>query len=310
MEGVVDFHLRKIFAAIGGIDACVTEFVRVTDHLLPERVFFKYCPELKEENRYFTVNDKTHTCLPIRIQLLGSQPAVLAENAAKAAELGAIGIDLNFGCPAKTVNRHRGGACLLDETTLLYNIVRDVRQSVPSHLPVTAKIRLGNHDRLKFIDNALAIEAAGATELFIHARTRADAYKPPAHWACIAEAKTQLAIPIVANGEIWTKADYQQCHTDSGCDDIMIGRGLLANPSLALEIKAVNPAMSWNDIRDWLDLFFCETSQAYPNKFLGNRVKQWLHYMKQHFPEAARLFEQIKRSRDFDTIRQAIKLAS
>jgi len=101
MEGVIDSPMRRLLTDIGGYDRCVTEFVRVTDVLLPERVFFRICPELAEGCR-------TASGTPIFVQLLGGQADALAVNAVRAAELGAAGIDLNFGCPAKTVNRSDG----------------------------------------------------------------------------------------------------------------------------------------------------------------------------------------------------------
>src|SRR5207244_3542550 len=108
MEGVLDWVLRELLSDVGGVDRMVTEFVRVTDRLLPDHVFHKYCPELNQGGR-------TRSGIPVFIQLLGGQAGPLAENARRAVELGAPGIDLNFGCPAKTVNRHDGGAALLTE---------------------------------------------------------------------------------------------------------------------------------------------------------------------------------------------------
>lgn len=312
MEGVVDFHLRKLYAYIGGIDTCVTEFVRVNEHTLPRRVFTNRCPELIPKNRQFTINSSPVSSIPIRVQLLGSDPTVLANNAKKAATEGAIGIDLNFGCPAKTVNRSRGGACLLDETRLLFDIVSAVREAVPSKIPVTAKIRLGYNDRLSYLDNAIAIEKAGADELFVHARSKADGYKPPAYWHLIANIRAKLSIPVIANGEIWTLDDYINCKTQSGCSDFMLGRGLLANPGLAKEIKAYETAKTvsptpWAEVLGLLTHFFEETSQAYPAKYMGNRVKQWLHYLRLHYPEAGQLFEQIKREKQKHTIMRLLE---
>src|SRR5688572_10641047 len=170
MEGVVDHHLRRLYARIGGIDLCTTEFIRVTQTRLPEKVFRSFCPELHEP-----------LVVPVRIQLLGSDPAMLAWNAHRAAILGAVGIDLNFGCPAKTVNQNRGGACLLQEPELLYDIVHQVRQAVPAAVPVTAKMRLGYGARTGYVQNARALADAGSAELVVHGRSKADGYKPPAY---------------------------------------------------------------------------------------------------------------------------------
>lgn len=128
MEGVADYWLRQILTQVGGYDWCVTEFVRVSGRLLPPSVFYRWCPELKQDA-------KTLSGTPVHVQLLGSDPACMAENAARAVELGAPAIDLNFGCPAKTVNRHSGGAVILDTPELLYRITHAVRQAVPAHYP-------------------------------------------------------------------------------------------------------------------------------------------------------------------------------
>src|SRR5690606_39188939 len=108
-------------------------------------------------------------------------------NAMEAVRAGARSIDLNFGCPAKTVNRHEGGACLLRQPERVHAIVKAVREALPLSVPVSAKIRLGYEDRSTYLENALAIAEAGADELTVHARSKADGYKPPAYWSYIGE---------------------------------------------------------------------------------------------------------------------------
>ncbi len=313
MEGVVDHHLRHILTKIGGLDLCVTEFVRVCDTRLPEKVFKRYSPELLVNNPEYAANkpELLAALCPTRVQLLGSNAEMLAYNAAKAARLGAPGIDLNFGCPAKTVNKHRGGACLLQEPETLYAIVHAVRSAVPKHIPVTAKIRLGYEDRSGYVENAQAIEAAGANELIVHARSKTDGYKPPAYWELIGQIRLATTITVVANGEIWSVDDYQRCRELSGCEDFMLGRGLLARPDLACAIRAKHHGsehreMPWPEVAQALLDFFLLTSSAYPAKYMGNRAKQWLFYLQKHYPEASQLFQKIKKSRDFATIEQAI----
>lgn len=299
MEGVVDHTLRRLYSEIGGIDLCVTEFIRVTHTCLPEKVFRRYCPELLNP-----IN------MPVRVQLLGSDPETLAYNARKAALLGAPAIDLNFGCPAKTVNKNRGGACLLQEPNLLHDIVARVRREVPADIPVTAKIRLGYDRREHYIENAQALAAAGAAELVVHARSKHDGYQPPAYWPCIAEIRQAVTIPVVANGEIWSVEDYLQCKEQSGCTDFMLGRGLLARPDLALAIKNAEhglpvDAMPWLEVAEKLHRFHTDTLAVYPQKYCGNRLKQWLMYLQRQYPEAQALFNSIKKSRCAETIEAA-----
>lgn len=300
MDGVGDHVMRAILTSFGGIDLCVTEFIRVNDHVLPNRVFTSYCPELLPD----AVLQLNTTSVPVRVQLLGSDPKMLAQNARKAAELGAVGVDLNFGCPAKTVNKHRGGACLLNETALLYEIVSEVRAAVPEHIPVTAKIRLGYEDRSSYLQNAIAIEKAGASELVVHARSKTDGYNPPAYWSYIAEINEAVKIPVVANGEIWSVEDFLRCKSESKSGDFMIGRGLLAKPDLAFNIKAEVEGreyrdLCWQDITRKLHEFFIMSSHNTAPKHCGSRLKQWLYYLKRNYPEADQMFEKIKRVRDF-----------
>ncbi len=310
MEGVVDHHMRYILSLLGGIDLCVTEFIRITDHTLPRRVFLKSCPELTPSNEKQQLTpEKYGAVCPTRVQLLGSNPGAIALNAKKAAKLGAPAIDLNFGCPAKTVNRNRGGACLLDETHLIFSIVQETRKQVPKETPVTVKIRLGYEQRDSYIQNAKAIEKAGANELVVHARSKRDGYNPPAYWSCIKEIRETISIPVIANGEIWTVEDYIECAEKTGCDNFMLGRGLLARPDLGLAIKAQLKGedyehLSWQNIAKLLHMFFLQTSKCYNKKHMGNRVKQWLFYLKRNYVEANQLFDQIKKSKDFHFINQ------
>src|SRR5450830_1222040 len=247
MEGLLDFVLRDILTRVGGIDRCVSEFIRVTNTLLPDRVFIRVVPELLNGGR-------TYAGVPVRAQLLGSDPVCMAENAACLAALGPDGVDLNFGCPAKVVNRHGGGAALLDEPELLAAIVSAVRRAVPDHIPVSAKMRLGYSDDSRAVECALAIAGGGANELVVHARTKAQAYRPPAYWERIADIRAVVQIPVVANGEIWTVEDAHRCREESGCDSLMLGRGMVTNPGVALAIQAAtagpdsSPA-PWGNVR-------------------------------------------------------------
>ncbi|OZY84587.1 tRNA dihydrouridine(16) synthase DusC [Cellvibrio mixtus] len=293
MEGVVEHHVRDILTRIGGLDGCVTEFIRVTDQKLPYKVFYKYAQELESDC-------KTPNGTPVRVQLLGSKPEPMAINAQELVNYGAKAIDLNFGCPAKTVNAHEGGACLLRTPDRVYAIIKAVRDAVPRAIPVTAKIRLGFEDRSSYMDNARAVEAAGADELTVHARSKVDGYKPPAYWHYIADIRAELKIPVVGNGEIWTVEDYLRCREQSGGADVMLGRGLLACPDLARQIKAhvqgedYTP-LTWAEICAMLYRYYALTTPLYCERNCGNRVKQWLMYLSRQYPQATVFFEAIKR---------------
>lgn len=295
MEGVVNARMRALLTTVGGIDRCVTEFVRVTDRLLPAKVFHRLCPELLD-------GGTTPSGTPVYLQLLGSEPGAMGDNAGRAAELGAPGVDTNFGCPAKCVNRHQGGSILLDEPDLIHAIVVAMRQSIPSQVPLTVKIRLGYQDHNRLLENIDAIASAGAAEITIHARTRDDGYKPPAFWDKIAAVhRRQLnGANIIANGEVWTPEHYWQCRQDSHCDDVMLGRGLLARPDLARHIKAQQAGdnyqpMPWEHALDLVDSLFEDSLLTCAPRHVGGPLKQWLGYLRRHYQEADQLFAAIKR---------------
>ena len=230
MEGVVDFKMRQLLTDLGGFDLCVTEFVRVVEDTLPERVFHRYCPELK-------TGGYTRAGTPVRIQLLGQVADALAANAVKAIRLGSHGIDLNFGCPAKTVNKSKGGAVLLKDPEHMYEIIKAVRDAVDPCHEVSAKIRLGFDDDSNSQEIVDAVVSAGASSLAIHARTKRDGYNPPAYWEKIPPLIKDKNISVVANGEIWQVEDAMLCQKRSHCQDLMLGRGALAMPDLAKQIK-------------------------------------------------------------------------
>ncbi|WP_018151872.1 tRNA dihydrouridine synthase [Leeia oryzae] len=294
MEGVADHLMRDQMTRLSDVDWCVTEFMRVTDTLLPPRHFYRVMPELKN-------GSKTPAGVPVRAQLLGSDPVCMAENAARVAELGSPAVDLNFGCPAKIVNRHRGGAVLLDEPDVLYDIVSTVRRAVPAATPVTAKMRLGVKDTALTLDCAAALESAGVSELVVHARTKVDGYKPPAHWEWIARIADHIHIPVIANGEIWSADDYVRCKQVSGLADVMIGRGLLSRPDLAWQIRrrmggqtSDRSSVYWPDLIPVFEDYFRQICAKVEPKHAAGRFKQWVGYLRKGYPEANAFFMDIR----------------
>ncbi|WP_417618239.1 tRNA-dihydrouridine synthase [Oceanisphaera sp.] len=299
MEGVLDHLMRDLLTRINPFDLCVTEFIRVVDMRLPPRVFYRLCPELRQGCR-------TPAGTPVRIQLLGQEPDWLAENADQACLLGAEGIDLNFGCPAKTVNKHRGGAALLADSEQLYRIAKAVRAAVPAHLPVSAKIRLGLEDRDSYLENSQALAEGGISELAVHARSKRDGYRPPAHWPLVADIRAALAIPVVINGEIWNAGQAQLAQAQSQCRDVMLGRGALALPNLAATIKNDTAPMSWDQVIELLLDYSALEVEGDKGVYYPNRIKQWLNFLKLQYPQAQTLFGQVRTLKHTDDIRSTL----
>lgn len=311
MEGVLDHLMRDLLTKVGGYDLCVTEFVRVVEQTISDRAFYRYCPELKNANAY---GSTTEAGTPVRVQLLGQNPICMADNAAKVIELGSHGVDINFGCPSKMVNNNRGGAILLKDPENLYQIVSAVKKTVPADAIVSAKIRLGYEDKSLAIENAQAIEAAGANELTVHARTKTEGYKPPAHWQWIAKIKQNITIPVIANGDIFTLSDAKKCREISTCTDIMVGRGALMMPNLAQLIKgegsdAAHPKVSvmpWHEVQALLLEYTRFETYGDKSKYYPNRIKQWLKYLKLQYTEADELFQEIRTLKTTEAISQKL----
>jgi|TARA_B110000503_G_scaffold31505_2_gene50891 tRNA-dihydrouridine synthase C len=304
MEGLADNILRDCLTQIGGIDLCVTEFIRVTTQLLPPKVFHRLCPELAN-------GCKTPAGIPVRIQLLGSDPEALAANAVRALELGSPGIDLNFGCPAKTVNRSQGGAVLLQEPERVAHIIATVRHAIGDDAWLSAKMRLGFATKDLALENAQRIQGAGANELTVHARTKVEGYRPPAHWQWIKKIRQVVEIPVIANGEVWTPQDYAACRKASGSEDVMVGRGLVWKPDLALQIRhqrAGQPVQEWSwpalvpTVLYFIDLVDAQVAV----KFQDARVKQWLKLLGRVYPQANACFEQGKRLKTLNELRSLV----
>jgi tRNA-dihydrouridine synthase C len=203
-------------------------------------------------------------------------------------------VDLNFGCPAKVVNRHGGGAALLDEPELMHRILREVCRTVPAGTVVSAKMRLGTQDDARAVECAQALAEGGAMELVVHGRTKLQGYRPPAYWDRIGAIREAVAVPVVANGEIWTVDDARRCQAESGCTDLMLGRGMVCDPGLALAVRAAVAGegaeapvgLDWAALQPLLAVFWDRVRQHIVPRHQAGRLKQWLNLLRRRHPEA------------------------
>jgi tRNA-dihydrouridine synthase C len=310
MEGVTDAALRALAGEFGAFTFAVSEFLRVSHTVLPKHVVLRHVPELRHEGI-------TPTGLPVAVQLLGGDPERMAASALNAVAAGATSIDLNFGCPAPTVNKHDGGATLLKYPQRLHDIVLSVRQAVPRNIPVSAKMRLGWDTIDAVIENANRAADAGASWITIHARTRTQGYAPPVFWPRIGEVRKNLTIPVVANGDIWTLDDFRRCRDATGCEHFMLGRGALARPGLSaavaeeLNIKHHNIYSIQHDWPVLLGRLLHWEKQYYPDAApvrATRRLKQWLSLAAKHadFPH----FDAIKRCQGPEELLRALRECS
>lgn len=302
MDGVTDWVHRELAASIGGVSLCVTEFVRVTDRAPPPRVFLKDCPELSR-------GGTTSSGVPVFVQILGGDPRAMAAAGKIAAQLGAKGVDINFGCPAKRVNNHDGGASILRCPQRAEDITRAVRDAVPSTIPVTVKIRLGWEDTLAVQEIALAVQRGGASWLTVHGRTKIQMYAPPVDYGAIGRARAALTIPVVANGDLCSADSLLACATQSGAQSFMIGRASLARPFVFRELRGEAPPAQYMEAYAQVLLRYAGLMRdgGYTSEGTLRRLKQWLSLARTFAPEVVPLFERIKLLGDLPAALRALE---
>ena len=175
------------------------------------------------------------------VQVFGREPAVMADAARMAADIGAAIVDINMGCPARKVTAGLCGSALMREPDLAAQIVTAVRAALPDTIPVSIKHRAGWDDlSLNAAEFARQMVAAGAALVTVHGRTRAQGFSGAVSLVPIAEVRAALPrqVPVVGNGDVKSVADYLDMKRATGCDAVMIGRAARGNPWLFQQVLA------------------------------------------------------------------------
>ena len=174
---------------------------------------------------------------PIASQLFGKEPETMAEAAKEALKFNPDFIDINMGCPAPKVSGHGGGSALMKSPDLAQKIVEKVVNAVD--IPVTVKMRTGwDFDSINAPELAKKCEAAGASAITIHGRTKKQMYAPGIDFETIEKVKKSVKIPVIANGDIRDGKTAKFMYERTGCDFVMVGRAAQGNPFIFSEINA------------------------------------------------------------------------
>ena len=235
MDGYSDWPFRSICRELGSAMS-YTEFVKVEKILSrskepAKRLFFK------EEER------------PITFQIYGDDSDLILKAALKIQERNPDVIDLNMGCPAKTIADRGAGVGMMPSPI---NIARTFRKLVKNlRVPVTGKIRLGWDKKKNYKLIARIVEEEGGSLIAIHGRTKEQRYAGNADWDAIAEVKSIVKIPVVGSGDVKTIDDIARMKQHTNCDAVMIGRGALANPWIfsGLDRNQVSPQQVQETVR-------------------------------------------------------------
>ena len=214
MAGVTDAPFRKLAREFGAGLACT--------EMISSEALVRRHPES------FRLMDLRWDARPVSVQLMGGDPATMAEAARMVEAQGADIVDINMGCPVPKVVKTSGGASLLREPERAFRVAEAMVGAVG--IPVTAKIRLGwDFQSLNYERIARGLESAGVQGLAVHGRTRSQRYDPWADWQAIAEVKASVRIPVAGSGDLRTAEESERRMAESGVDAVMLGRGILGN---------------------------------------------------------------------------------
>lgn len=236
-----NFQLQKkvFLAPMAGItDAPMRRMVNKKSHgkavLVSEMVAVNALS--RKNSKTYRIADVRPEPYPVIVQLEGSDFNLFAEAALLAKELGAVGIDLNMGCPVRKVINGGAGSALMRTPDKASKIIQAVANSVK--VPVSVKFRKGwDNDHINAVDFAKMCEDSGAAFIAVHGRTRAQGYSGVADWKIIADVKRSVNIPVVGNGDVASAQDAKKMIEETGCDAVMVGRAALGAPWLLEQIS-------------------------------------------------------------------------
>ncbi len=214
MDGYSDWPFRSICRGLGSAMS-YTEFVKV-EHVL-------HSPRHTKAKLYYEAAER-----PVVFQLYGDDVEQIVQAALAVQELGPDIIDINMGCPAKSVAARGAGVGLMRTPLKIARLFRKL--SALLHVPVTGKIRLGWEDMRTYKLVARIVEENGGSLIAIHGRTKEQNYGGQANWDAIAEVKGAVKVPVIGNGDVKTVADIDRMKQYTGCEAVMIGRAAIANP--------------------------------------------------------------------------------
>jgi len=269
--------------------------------------------EMISSNAFIHNSSKTNRMLekspnedPYIVQIAGSDPEVIKQAVLLLNDIDGIdGIDLNCGCPVPKVVKQGAGSGLLKDLPKMAKIIETIKKySNKRYLSV--KTRLGFDTKIPK-EIARVCEESGADWVTFHGRTRADKYKPERiDYESIADAKSVLNIPLVANGDITSLQKYKEVKKITGADAIMIGRGAVGNPWIFYQIKNDLEVVKKEKIKEIVLEHFDSMLKVYGDKGVGI-FRKHLHTYSKNFPDATKFRDRVNRTDDEKVVRNYIE---
>ncbi len=294
MAGITHSALRQIFAGFGGAGLLSTEML--------------WAKRLPTENSMVSPYlIRTDLEKPLSYQILLSTESEIGPAIDALHELQADAVDLNMGCPDRTVNGSGAGFALMERPENTRRIVSAARKA--TNLPLTAKIRLGlKPDEEALKDFCMMLQGEGIDMVSVHGRFKKESFARRPRWEWIAMVKEWLGIPVIANGGIFTVEDARDCLHVCGADGLMLGRGAVAKPWLFAEIarevygcssaqQAISLPAVYGNFIDLINGLFR------PERRLG-RLKEFTHYFAGNYKFGHQLSSRVQGSRTVEEARE------
>ena len=296
MAGVTDLPFR-LLCKEQGADLIYTEMVSAKGILYNNKNTSSLL-EIKEGER------------PVSLQLFGADPNILSEMAKKIEDLNFDILDLNMGCPVPKVVNNGEGSALMKNPKLIGEIVNKVSKGIKK--PLTVKIRKGfTENEVNAVEVAKIIEENGASGIAVHGRTREQYYSGRADWDIIRQVKEAVTIPVIGNGDITTPEDAVAMKEYTGCDGVMIGRGVRGNPWLFHQIKTyvetgvIEEKPTIDEVIKMI-LFHARLQVEFKGEFIGMKeMRKHVAWYTGGYPNSSKLRSRVN---EVETMEQLCKL--
>jgi len=293
MSGITDYPFRQLAREMG-CGLVFTEMVSAEGLLRKGEALLK-------------IEKDDH---PVSIQIFGSNPAVLAEAAARAEASGADTINLNMGCPAKQVVKTGAGVDLMHFPEKVKGILVEMRKKVK--IPLTIKIRSGwDEKHINAVEISKIAEDCGVNAVFLHPRTKVQGFHGQADWNLIGEVKRAVRIPVIGNGDVTTPSLVKKMFEEARCDGVMIGRGALGNPWI-FRIKNSGPLEKEADIsleekRRMIDRHFSLLQGHYGEKGAVIKIQKHIYWYTKGLPCCASFHSKLSSLKEKEDLFRSIE---